>query len=130
MAVRDELTRLRARIGEAQAIHQIVQAHLQDLQQILTRLAGARGGIVEMPVELALQHPICPTHTLLLAQLLRVAGFFTSPTGPMLTGASITALKCALGDALVAFQEQFYPLTPAQLADGSGITRHVFRTSL
>src|SRR5437763_4656842 len=47
----------------------------------------------------------------------------------MLPWLGIAALKCTLGHALVALQEKFYPLTPAQLADGAGITCHLVVSS-
>src|SRR5215469_7441658 len=48
----------------------------------------------------------------------------------MLAWASIAALKGALGDAFVAFEKKFYPLAPAQFADGAGITCHLIESPL
>src|SRR5258707_8638845 len=47
----------------------------------------------------------------------------------MLSWSSIAALKCAFRHALVALQKKFYPLTPAQFADGAGITCHLIESS-
>src|SRR2546423_10653562 len=47
----------------------------------------------------------------------------------MFSWSSIAALKCAFRHALVALQKKFYPLTPAQLADGAGITCHLIESS-
>src|SRR5437588_135539 len=47
----------------------------------------------------------------------------------MLPWARIAALKCTFRHALVAFKKQFYPLAPAKLADGAGITCHVVKSS-
>jgi hypothetical protein len=54
VAVIDKLASLCARIGEAQAIDQIVQTHLQDLQQTFASLAGAARRHVICLAELAL----------------------------------------------------------------------------
>src|SRR5579885_621843 len=103
MPVVDQLPSLSARIGKAQTIHQIVQAHLQDLQKILAGFAGATSGKVKLAVELALQHAVCATHLLLLAQLLGITRVFAGAARAMLTRTSIAALKRAFRHTLVAF---------------------------
>jgi hypothetical protein len=80
--------------------------------------------------ELALQYTIGTTYALLLAQLLGIAGLFTRTTGAMLAGFATSALKGAFIDALVALQKKLYSLTPAQLADGAGITGHLLKILL
>ena len=71
-----------------------------------------RSGI-KVFAELTLQQAVGAAHLLLFAQLHSVARWFAWTTRPMLSRASIAALKGAFRHALVAFKKQFYPLTPA-----------------
>src|SRR6185437_2346698 len=56
--VADELPRLGAGGREAHAINHIVQAALEQLQQVLTRGAAAAGSLLVVIAELTLQHPV------------------------------------------------------------------------
>src|SRR5437588_8375092 len=130
MPMTHKLTSLCSRISKAQTIHQVIQAHLQDLQKVLISFARATSSGIKGPTELAFQYAIGASHLLLFTQLLGIARFFARAPTAVLSWASIAAFKRAFRHALVAFKKQFYPLSPAELADGAGITCHLVVSSL
>jgi hypothetical protein len=69
MTVPNDLARLLARIGEAQSIDDIVEAHLKDLQQILTGHPATPLGLDEVATELPFEDAVHLADLLLLAQL-------------------------------------------------------------
>ena len=72
--VAHELARLGARGGEAHAVHHVVQAALEQLQQVLTRRAGLARRFLVVVAELPLEHAVHAAQLLLLAQLQAVVG--------------------------------------------------------
>src|SRR5712692_1936667 len=69
VAVEHELARLAARISEAQAVDDVVEAHLEDAQQIFTRDARHAFGVHEMLVKLAFEDAVDVARLLLLFEL-------------------------------------------------------------
>src|SRR5437867_6815186 len=67
--VRHQLARFGARAAEAHAIDDVVQARLQQRQQVRAGVALAALGFGEVAAELALQHAVHALDLLLLAQL-------------------------------------------------------------
>ena len=72
VAVPDELTGHVPALREAAAVHDVVQAGLEDLQQLLTGLAGSPVGLLEVAAELLLEHAVDASALLLLALLQQV----------------------------------------------------------
>ncbi len=104
--MRHELARLRARVCEAKAIDNIVQAHLEHLEECVGGLAGLTRRLCEKATELALEHAIGAAHLLLLAQLQAAARHLADARGAVLTGARVAPLDGALGaHAALALQE-------------------------
>ena len=68
VAVHDELAGLRDGAGEAGAEHEGVEAHLEQLDQVLTGQAVGAAGLVERDAELLLADAVLGAQTLLLAQ--------------------------------------------------------------
>src|SRR5579859_1658525 len=95
VAMIHELASLSARIGEAEAIHQVIEAHLQDLQQSFASFTRGTSGGTEMPSELTLQHTIGTTYLLFFTQLFGVARLFAYAAAAMLARAAATAFKRA-----------------------------------
>jgi hypothetical protein len=69
MAVRHELTRLRATSREIGTAYNIVETTFQKLQERLTGLPGNPRGVAEVILELRLDDAVVATHLLLLAKL-------------------------------------------------------------
>src|SRR3954453_18627003 len=122
VAVADHLARLAARRGEAEAHDDVVQARLQEHQQVLTRDARLAGRLVVVAAELALQHAVVAAGLLLLAQLDAVLRLLLATTA-VISGRVGAALDAALvGEAALALEEQLLTLAAALLALGAGVT--------
>ena len=126
VTVSDQLTSHVAGLGEASAEHDVVEAGLEDLEQVLTSLARLALGFLEVVRELLLEHSVHTGRLLLLTQLQQVLAVLRAPTavlarrvGPLLEGA---LRRIALG----ALEEQLHLLAAAPLAVGVCITRHVY----
>ena len=72
--VAHELARLGARGGEAHAVDDVVEAALEQLQQVLAGGARAARRLAVVVAELALEHAVHAAQLLLLAQLQAVVG--------------------------------------------------------
>src|SRR6478752_7461091 len=68
VAVHDHLARLRGGAGEAGTQHESVQAHLEQLDEVLTRQALGAAGLVERVAHLLLADAVLLAQTLLLAE--------------------------------------------------------------
>ena len=71
--VAHQLARFGARGGETHAVHDVVEARLEDLQQRLARGARTAGRLLVVAAELALEHAVHAAQLLLLAQLQAIA---------------------------------------------------------
>jgi hypothetical protein len=120
MAVVDELARLRPRCGEAEAVDDVVEAHLQKLEQVLTGDPAAARGLVDVRPEGPLEHAVHLAHLLLLAKLHAVVGDLGGAARvAVLTGRIVAPLDGALlGVAARAFQKQLFAGTAALTAAG------------
>ena len=117
-AVTDQLAGLNPGVGEAEAIHDVVQATFEESEQVRAGYALRHIGVDEIAVELLFQNAVNATHLLLFTQLDGVvAQFFTGAT--MLTGRVGAAVKGALvGEATVALQQELRTFTTAQTTFG------------
>ena len=93
MAVRHELARGAARGREAEAVDDVVQTRLAELEQDVARHALARLRALEEDAELALHHAVDETGLLLLAELLAVFGQFLPAARAVLPGRVGTLLQ-------------------------------------
>src|ERR1700761_330101 len=119
VAMADQLTGHPARPGDPGAVHHVVQPALQDLQQLVTGLAGTAGRFGVVAAELLFHDAGGEAGLLLLLQLL--AGFaFLDPRAGVLARRVGTLLE-----GLVSTHE--VDAEAARLAgDGSGVTSHFF----
>lgn len=117
-AVADQLTGLSPGVGEAEAVHDVVQTAFEESEQVRAGHALRHIGVDEVTVELLFQNAINATHLLLFTQLDGVvAQFFTGAA--MLTGRVGAAVKGALvGEATVALQQELRAFTTAQTTFG------------
>ena len=122
----DQLPRLRPRRRQAQAVDDVVQPPLEQLQQRFAGDAARALGLLEVAAELVLEHAVDALHFLLLAQLQAVAGELRLARLAVLAGREVALLdRALLGIAALALEEQLHPLAAAETADGSDVARHL-----
>ena len=68
-AVADQLTGLSPGVGEAEAVHDVVQTAFEESEQVRAGHALRHIGVDEVTVELLFQNAINATHLLLFTQL-------------------------------------------------------------
>src|SRR5437763_12947943 len=103
MTMTNKLASLSTRVCEPEAIHQIVQTHHQNLEQILASPTWTPGCCIEGLTELALQQAICATYLLFFTQLQCIARSFALSTRTILSWPGIAAITSTLCHTLVAF---------------------------
>src|SRR5438552_1138698 len=124
VAVRHHLPPLAARGREPEPVHDVVQAKLEEPQQVFAghALLGLRP--LEVLAELALEHAVDPLGLLLLAQLHAERGQLAAVQA-VLARRIVTPLDRALvGEAAGTFQEELHPFASAQPALRVAIPRH------
>src|SRR6185503_4827086 len=120
-----QLTRLRPRRREAQAIRHVVEPALEQLQQRLTGDAAGPLRLFEVEAELILEHAVDALHLLLLAKLHAVALQLRLAGLAMLTRCEVALLNRAFfGVAALALEEQLHAFATAQAAHRSDVTSH------
>src|SRR4051794_18230166 len=129
MAVADQLARLAARGGEAQAHQDVVQARLQHLKEVLARDAGLTGGLLVVVAELLLEPPVVAASLLLLTQLHAVLGLLLAAAAVVARRVGPPLDAALVRQAALALEKELLPLTTALLALGARVTRHGFRPS-
>src|SRR3954453_14877671 len=124
VAMADELAGLPARAGEAEADEDVVEAPLEQRQQVLARDAGLRRRLLVVVPELLLEHAVVAAGLLLLAQLHAVLALLLAAAA-VVAGRVRAALDAALvGEAALPLEEELLPLTTALLALRGGISSH------
>src|SRR5215469_12452492 len=122
--VPDELAGHVPALGEPGAVDHVVEAALQDLEQVVAGLAAPAGGFLVVAVELPLENPVDALGLLLLAGLEQVL-VLLGPVAPVLTRRVRPDLDRALGRvALGALEEELHLLAAAELAVRSRIPSH------
>ena len=123
--VADELAGLAPRGGEAEPDQHVVEAGLEQPQQVLAGDAVLPRSLVVVGAELFLQHLVVAARLLLLAQLHPVLGLPHAPAA-VLAGRVGAALDAALvGEAALALEEELLALAAALLALGGGVASHL-----
>src|SRR5262249_23550875 len=114
VAVTHQLARLRPRRREAEAVDDVVEPPLEELQQRDAGDAARAFGGLEVPAELILEDAVDALHLLLLAQLKAVAGELRFPRLAVLPGREIALLdRALLGVAALALEEELHRLAAA-----------------
>src|SRR5271163_1054333 len=115
--VADQLAGHPAGASQPGAVDHVVEAALQYLQQVLTRLAGVANGLFVVAAELLFHHAVGEARFLLLLQLLQIFTFL-DPRAAVLAGRVRTLLESLVTTDEVGAQ-------PARFAGhGSGVTSH------
>ena len=121
-----QLTGLGTGRSQTHTIHNVIQAALQQGEQILTGGAGHLLSQLEVVIELTLQHTVVTLSNLLGTQLLTVLGSLLHTGLAMLAGSVRTAVQGALASvAALALQEQFLTFTAAEFAHRTSISCHI-----
>src|SRR3954449_4670500 len=92
VTMRDELTGVATRAGEPGAVDHVVETALEQLQQVVTGLAGTARGLFVVVVELLLHHAVGEAGLLLLLQLVAVLALLDARTA-VLAGCIGTLLE-------------------------------------
>src|SRR5919107_1264504 len=124
VSVQDHLACLAPGAGEAEAHEYVVEAGLEQTQQVLAGHAGLAARLVVVVAELLLEHAVVAARLLLLAQLnpvLRLARAATAVVARRILAPLDAAL---VGQAALPLQEELHALAAALLALWSGIAGH------
>ena len=125
VAVAHELTRLRPRRRQAEAVDDVVEPALEQLQQRLARDAARPVGHLEVAPELVLENAVDALDLLLLAQLQAVAHELRLAQLAVLPGRKVALLdRALLRVAALSLEEELHAFAPAQPADRSDVTCH------
>src|SRR6478752_4565282 len=114
----DELAGLAARPGEAGAVDHVVEAALEELQEVVAGLALATAGLLVVADELLLHHAVGETSLLLLTELQQVLGLLDA-TAAVLAGGVGTLLEGGVATDEVDTE------TARLAGHGTGVAGHV-----
>src|SRR6478735_2577113 len=118
VTVRDELAGLAAHPGEAGAVDHVVEAALEELQEVVAGLALATAGLLVVADELLLHHAVGEASLLLLAELQQVLGLLDA-TAAVLAGGIGTLLEGSVAADEVDTE------TARLAGHGTGVAGHV-----
>ena len=124
VAVADQLPGLAARGGEAEPHQDVVEAALEQAQQVLAGDALLAAGLVVVVAELLLEHLVVAARLLLLAQLVAVLGLAHAAAAVLARRVGAALDAALVGEAALALEEQLLALAAALLALGSGVAGH------
>ena len=124
MAVADHLTCFGAAHCKAEAVHDVVQAALEDAQEVFAGLAGTALCHLIVAAELTLKNAVVSLCLLLLTKLHTVLGALAAALA-VLAGCIGSVLKRALCVAAVALKEELLTFSAAQAADCFSISCHL-----
>src|SRR4051794_5356502 len=124
VAVADQLPRLPARGREAQADEDVVEAALEQGEQVLAGDAGLAGRPLVVVAELLLEHAVVALGLLLLAQLDAVLGLLLAPAAVVARRVRAPLDAALVGEAPLTLQEQLLPLPAALLALRTCLSSH------
>src|ERR1022692_2215612 len=125
VAVRHQLAGHVPTLRETGPVNHVVQAALQDLEQVLAGLAALARGLLVVAMELALKDSVDPACLLLLPDLKQVLALL-GPVPAVLTRWVRPDLDGALGRiALGPLQEELHLLAAAELAVRARVSSHL-----
>src|SRR5580692_9088664 len=125
MAVPDQLAGHVPALGEAGPVHHVVQAALQDLEQVVAGTTVLAGGLFVVVVELPLQHAVHAAGLLLLADLKEVLALLRTVPAVLARRVRPDLNRALRRVALRALEEQLHLLAPAALAVRTSVSSHV-----
>src|SRR4051794_484388 len=117
VAVDDQLAGGATRAGEAGAVDDVVEAALQQLQQVVTRLALPARGLGVVVVELLLENAVREASLLLLAELQEVLALLDPSTAVLAGRVGATLVRRVAADEVEAESTRL-------LGHGAGVAGH------
>src|SRR4051794_20418874 len=123
--VPDQLAGLAARGGEAEAHEHVVEAALEDAQQVLARDALLAGSLLVVVAELLLEDAVVAAGLLLLAQLDAVLGLLLAPAAVVARRVGAALDAALVGQAALTLEEELLALAAALLALGTRVASHL-----
>src|SRR3954469_14397286 len=124
VAVADELASLAARGREAKTDEHVVEAPLEEGQQVLAGDPGLPRRLLVVVAELLLEHPVVALGLLLLAKLNAVLGLLLAPAAVVARRVRAPLDAALVGEAALALEEQLLPLAAALLALRASVSSH------
>src|SRR3954470_7253742 len=122
--VADELAGLRARGGEAEPVDDVVEARLEDPEQVFARDPADPIRLFVVGAELVLEQAVVAARLLLLAQLEQVLALLDPPAAVLARRIAAALDGALLGQAALALEEELHPLAAALLAPGAAVAGH------
>src|SRR5512132_2169916 len=110
VAVADELAGLAPRGGEAEAHEHVVEAALEEREQVLARDALLAGGLLVVVAELLLEDTVVAACLLLLAQLHPVLGLLLASAAVVARRVGAALDAALVSEAALALEEQLLSL--------------------
>src|SRR5205085_8284270 len=120
-AVGDQLTGVTAGPGEAGAVDHVVEAALQQLEQVVTGLAGATRGLGVVVVELLLEDAVGVAGLLLLAELQEVLALLDPAAAVLARRVGATLVRRVAADEVETQSTRL-------LGHGAGVAGHILGT--
>src|SRR4051794_26596059 len=124
VAVPHELAGGVAGRGEAGPVDDVVEAGLEDAQEVLAGPAGSAVGLLVVAAELLLEDAVDARGLLLLAHLQQVLALLRARAAVLTRGVGTDLDRALRGLALGPLQEELHLLAPAPLAVRPVVTRH------
>src|SRR5215467_15931117 len=112
-------------LGEPGAVDHVVEAALQNLEQVVTGLAASAGRLLVVAVELPLQHPVDPACLLLLPGLEQVLAFLGAVAAVLPRWVRPDLDRALRRVAFGALEEELHLLAAAKLAVRSRVPSHL-----
>ena len=119
----NQLASLAASASQTCAVHNVVEARLENLQEVLTGLAGTTVSFFVVATELTLEDAVGVAGLLLFLKLNEVFRFFDAVTSVLTRGVRAT-FECNIST------DKIYLETARFFSDRSGITSHDLSISL
>src|SRR5829696_5641190 len=124
VAVTNELAGLRARGGEPEPVDDVVEARLEDSEQVLARDPTDAIRLLVVGAELVLEQAVVAARLLLLAQLEQVLALLDPPAAVLARRIAAALDGALLGQAALALEEQLHPLATTLLALRAAVAGH------
>ena len=110
--------------AEAEAVHDVVEAALDEAEHLLAGAALAAGRVEVVLAELLLEHAVDAAGLLLLAEADGVLRQLDAALAVLAGRIGATRDRALVGVAALALEKELHAFAAAELADGTDITSH------
>ncbi len=126
VVVADDLPSFGAGEREPEAVDDVIEPALEEPEHLLARSALAAGCVEVIGAELLLENAVNAPNLLLFTEAHCVLGELHACEAVLTRRLRAACVAALVGVATLALQEELHPFPPAELADGSNVTSHVF----